>query len=479
MQRASYPHPNVQFMRGLGFGDLTAGVTGVKSGVQAGMLTSSIGAGTVSALGLGAAAGSVVPIVGTAIGVIVALVASGVFSHKMDPEVGNFNNAMALVRAQGPTAVLGIQDKYLVLAGLFDLEPGQVKGNIPIYKKYGRMGEQRFVMDMCALIQAASNQGIITANDTVQSVYDKVVAPWIAGFGFGPMQDSNTELINYLLLGLIGEYVSGQYKQRWYAVGGQFAFGALPAFTLPGGSGVTPTTSGTPVPTTAPTPVGAPAQPAPAGSTPQSAGFMPTGQTDPKYGPTYTRAGDPTLYAWYQGSPMAIGSMTAPPQAPAPTPVVAPAQLAAVAVPAGFVMVGQANNLPAYQGPDGFFYSWSGTTMSPLTGYLQSGPGQGFNVVNGQGASLGTPGQTALSPSLSTNTQAGVSPFASTAPAYVPYTPPSSPLPSVTTPIAAGIGAGLPSWLTWGAVAGVVGLMLITARPAGRQFKASRARRRQ
>jgi hypothetical protein len=467
MQRASYPHPNVQFMRGLGFGDLTAGVTGVKSGVQAGMLTSSIGAGTVSALGLGAAAGSVVPIVGTAIGVIVALVASGVFSHKMDPEVGNFNNAMALVRAQGPTAVLGIQDKYLVLAGLFDLEPKQIKGNIPIYKKYGRMGEQRFVMDMCALIQAASNQGIITANDTVQSVYDKVVAPWIAGFGFGPMQDSNTELINYLLLGLIGEYVSGQYKQRWYAVGGQFAFGALPAFTLPGSSAVAPTTSGTPVPTTAPVP---------AVGTPQSAGFVPTGQSDPKYGPTYTRAGDPTLYAWYNGSPMAIGSISAP------TPTVAPAQPAqtsAVAIPAGFVLVGSSNNLPAYQGPDGYFYSWNGTTMSPLTGTLLGSTGQVFNVQGGAPVSNTAP----VSTSLSTNTQAGVSPFASSAPTYTPYTPytaPSSPLPTVTSaPIAAGIGAGLPSWLTWGAVAGVVGLMLITARPAGGQFKASRARRRQ
>jgi hypothetical protein len=435
MQRASYqPAAGRIFLRG--FGDLTQGITGVKAGVQAGTLSTSIGTGAATLLGA-AGAGSVVPIVGTAIGVIVALVASGVFSHRMDPEVGNFNNAMALVRAQGPQAVLGIQDKYLVLAGLFDLEPHQIKGNIPIYKKYGRMGEQRFVMDMCALIQSAANQGIITANDTVQSVYDKVVAPWIAGFGFGPMQDSNTELITTLLLGLIGEYVSGQYKQRWYAVGGQFAFASLPAFALPQASAVAPTASGTPVPTTAPIPVGAPAQPV---------------------------------------------------QVLQPGPVTAPTPVgSAVPVPSGFNVSAQAypSGQPIYNGPDGLAYTWDGVRMSPFTGTILTGGGM-VSIANGipQGNSPGT----TSGGFLQSNTQAGLAPSMGVSPyaapqsgtGYIPYAPPSTPLPTPaggTSPITAGMGSGLPSWLSWGAVAGVVGLMLITARPVGGKFKVSRRRR--
>ncbi len=416
MQRATYPrmpHPlaSVQALRGFGFlGDtgLTQGITGVKAGVSAAGISTSIGAGVASAIGAGAAAGSVVPIIGTAIGAIVGLVASGVFNRKVDPEVGNFNNAMALAKAQGPAAVLNIQDKYLVLAGLFDLHPDQIKGNIPIYKKYGRMGEQKFVTDMCNLIQQAANQGIITANDTVQSVYDKVVAPWINGFGFGAMQDSNSDLITYLLLGLIGEYVSGQYKTRWYAVGGQFAFGNLAPFTLPSASAaVAPTQSGTPTPVT---------------------------------------------------------SVTAPAQ-PAVQPAVQPAQTSAVAIPSGFVLVGASNNLPAYQGPDGYFYSWSGTVMSPLTGVLQSASGTA--QVSG-GAIVPA---TQASTSLSTNTQAGVSPYASGVPdtgSYIPYSAPSVPIPAVASaPLAAGVGTGaLPSWVSWGAVAAVVGLMVMTAHPA-------------
>ncbi len=441
MQRATYPrHPSPvglgpvraiasrrSLAPGRNFGyfgagaGLTQGITGAKSGVQAGMLASSIGSGTVSALGLGAAAGSVVPIIGTAIGVIVALVASGVFSHRVDPEVGNFNNAMALARAQGAQAVLGIQDKYLVLAGLFDLEPHQIKGNIPIYQQYGRMGEFRFVNDMCNLIQHAADQGIITANDTVQSVYDKVVGPWIAGFGKGPLTDSNAEMITYLILGLIGEYVSGQYKQRWYSVGGDFQFGGLHPFTLPA-----------PVAAVAPTPSGTPTQ-------------GPTVAPPPVYVPT---------------APVQWGLPLPPLPANAPMPP----------VPAGFSLVGPdaAAGLPVYTGPDGRYYSWNAVQMTPFSGMiLIGGQMQGFSAGYPQAPQTGAL-QTGLfqppTPSMSQSGGGG----------YVPYSPPSTPLPAIA-PTAAGVtGAGLPSWLTWGAAAAVLGLMLATARPIGRKPRAGR-----
>lgn len=239
-----------RFVRG--FGSLTQVGSGIASGAKAYSAASTIGTGIASAIGAGASAGTVVPIVGTAIGVLVALVASGVFSHRVDPEVGSFNNAIALANAQGPQAVLNIQDKYLVLAGLFDLEPGQIKGNIPIYKRYGRMGEHNFVLDMCNLIQAAANSGAINDNDTVQSVYDKIVVPWMASWGLGQMQDTNAQMITYIIMGLIGEYVTGQYSQRWFAVGGDYAFGTLAPFTLPSTPSVPVTSSATPSPVTAP-----------------------------------------------------------------------------------------------------------------------------------------------------------------------------------------------------------------------------------
>lgn len=233
------------------FGSLGAGavvgqtVTGVKAGITASTVSTGVAAGVASAIGAGAAAGSVVPIIGTAIGAIVGLIASGVFSHRKAAEDANFQQAMAIAR-QNLTAVLDIQNKYLVLAGLFDLEPGQIKGNIPIYKKYGRMGEYKFVTDLCHLIYNAAQQGQITANDTPQSVFNRIVQPWINSFGFGAMQDSNTNMINMILLGMTAEYIMGQYT-NWYAIGGQYPFGSLTPFALPGA--VAPTASATPSPT--------------------------------------------------------------------------------------------------------------------------------------------------------------------------------------------------------------------------------------
>lgn len=207
-------------------------ITGLKAGTTAASITGSIGASIGSAVGAGAAAGSVVPIVGTAIGAIVGLIASGVFNKRKDPEDYNFQQAMAIARTNGPQAVLDIGNKYLVLAGLFDLTPSQIKGNIPIYKKYGRKGEYRFVVDLCGVIESAALAGQITNSDTPQTVFNRIVQPWINSFGYGAMQDSNAEMITYILLGMTAEYIAG-LQTRWYAVGGDYPFTSLQPFALP------------------------------------------------------------------------------------------------------------------------------------------------------------------------------------------------------------------------------------------------------
>lgn len=232
--------------RGLGAAPIVGQtVTGVKTGVTTASIATGVGTSIAAAVGSGAAAGSVIPIVGTAIGAIVGLIASGVFSHRKDPEDYNFQQAMAMARTNGPQSVLDIGNKYLVLAGLFDLTSSQIKGNIPIYKKYGRMGEYRFVTDMCNLIYSAAQQGKIVPTDTPQSVFNRIVQPWINSFGYGAMTDSNAEMITYILLGMTAEYIAG-LQTRWYAVGGDYPFGSLPPFSLPGA--VQPTSSATPSP---------------------------------------------------------------------------------------------------------------------------------------------------------------------------------------------------------------------------------------
>jgi hypothetical protein len=217
-------------LNGLG---ASAAVTGVKAAYTgAGVGAALTGTTVAGAIGAGAAAGSVVPVIGTAIGAVVALLASGVLSHHKAPEDANFQQAMQMADSQGPLAVLNVSNKYLVLAGLFDLLPGQIKGNIPIYKKYGRMGEQRFVTDLMTLVYQAAQSGRITANDTSQSIMARIVQPWIDSWGYGPMQDHNAQMLNMILMGMIAEYAAG-LQTSWLARGGQNPFGSLPPFGFP------------------------------------------------------------------------------------------------------------------------------------------------------------------------------------------------------------------------------------------------------
>ena len=215
--------------------------------------------GAASAIGgaaAGAAAGSVVPIIGTAIGAIAGLLASGVFNRN-DQEIGNWDQALAVYRQSGCNGVLQIANKYLILAGLFDLS--SIHTNIPIYRKYGRMGEQRFVNDLCTTIYNAAQQGRITSNDTIQSIYNNIVLPWINSFGYGAMSDPNADMITCTIMGMMAEYVAGR-QTLWLARSGDFPFGGLPQFSLPTpvAPPVVAAQTPAPAPVIAPTPAPAP-----------------------------------------------------------------------------------------------------------------------------------------------------------------------------------------------------------------------------
>jgi len=327
---------------------INQGITGVKAGTAAAGLTSSIGAGVASAVGAGAAAGSVVPIIGTAIGAIVGLLASGVLSRKKDPEAANFDQAVALYR-QNPQNVINIADKYLVLAGLFDLRADQIKGNIPIYKRYGRMGEQRFVTDMVSRIYQAGLSGQITANDTPQSVFAKVVQPWIDSFGYGPMTDSNADMITLILLGMTAEYLAGM-QTRWQAIGGDNPFTSLPKFALP-------------QPIAPPPPVPAYAAPAPVAT--------------PTCAPGYTWNGSQCVAPLPPTTPTP-GAVVAVPVTPTPTATptrnVQPVAPVPSALPSGFTPVSaDANGQTIFASPQGVLYQWNGQAFAQYTGSVGSG----------------------------------------------------------------------------------------------------------
>ncbi len=215
------------------------------------------GAGAETGASQGAAIGSSFGPIGTAIGAVAGAIGGAIAGsiNKKDPEEYNFEQAVALWQAN-PNALFNIGNKYLVLAGLFDLN--LKNPHIPIYQKYGHMGEQRFVTDMASVIYQAAMNGQITPADTANTVMSRIVQPWIDSWGFGPMQDPHTDLINKIILGMVAEYLAGE-QGNWMARSGDNPFSSIPPFPLQRVLGqsaapAAPASNITPVGSTAPTP---------------------------------------------------------------------------------------------------------------------------------------------------------------------------------------------------------------------------------
>lgn len=249
-----YWQPTSNGLRGLG---ASSSVTGAEKGATT-----------------GASVGSYVPIIGTAVGAILGAVGGAIAGsiNKTDPEQHNFDQAVAMWQVN-PNSVFSIGNKYLPLAGLFDLK--KVGGNIPIYRRYGRMGEQKFVNDLVSQVYNAAQNGRITANDTPLTIMANVVQPWIDSWGYGPMQDTHADLIQKLILGMVADYVAGN-QRSWTAVGGDFPFSNLPPFKLPAAAAPV---SPAPAPTPTINPVGSPA-PTASGPTMAAPGTVLQGDTN-------------------------------------------------------------------------------------------------------------------------------------------------------------------------------------------------------
>lgn len=414
------------------------------------------GRGAETGAAQGAAAGSIAGPIGTAIGAVVGAIGGAIAGsiNKRDPEQANFDQAVAIWQ-NNRLNVLNLANKYLPIAGLFDLN---LKGpHIPIYLRYGHMGEEKFVHDLALLVYQAAQNGQITASDTPQTVMVKVVQPWIDAWGFGPMNDPHTDLINLLIMGLIADYVAGFGPSAWRARSGDLpaSFSQIPPFSLPGGSTAAqyaPTSAvagSTLSAITMPTPAGGTVAPGSSQSAAQATPVVSVSQAGQSIAPgqslafgggtfsfgsngdgqgntnvLFNGADTPTLafaanpvnpvsrgvtlhvasngalllvqasgntFGWTSNGWQYIPSGSIPPPAAgAPAggssqnTMVQPPVTTAVAIPQGFALVGSANGLQAYSGPDGNYYSWNGTAMTPLTGMLTGTSGVLANVVNGQ-----------------------------------------------------------------------------------------------
>jgi hypothetical protein len=209
-------------------GGLGALGAGVANPVGAGS-----GTGAVEGASTGASIGSaIVPGIGTAVGAIVGAAAGAIAGafNKTDPENADFNQAVAIWN-QNPNAVYAIRNPYLALAGLFDLN---LTTNVPIYKKFGRMGEQAFTWWLVNLVYQAAQAGQIGPDDTALTIMSNIVQPQIDSWGYGPMADPHADLINKLIVTMILQYTEG-LQGNWDAVSGAYPsqFNSIPPFSLP------------------------------------------------------------------------------------------------------------------------------------------------------------------------------------------------------------------------------------------------------
>lgn len=240
----------------------------------AGLAPIGAGAGAGAAIGAsqGASIGSaIVPGIGTAIGAVIGAIGGAIAGaiNKKDPENVDFNAAVATWQ-QNPNNVYSIGNPYLALAGLFDLN---IQTNIPIYKKFGHMGEAAFVVWLCNTVYQAAQTGQIGPSDTALSVMSKVVQPQIDSWGYGPMSDPHADLITRLIQTMILQYCAGA-QTNWYAIGGDYPtqFRSLPAFAFPQAGPPLVTAGPTPSPVATPAPV-----PTTSYTTPAAASASPDG----------------------------------------------------------------------------------------------------------------------------------------------------------------------------------------------------------
>lgn len=441
------------------------------------------GAGAGAEIGAqqGASIGSqIVPGIGTAIGAVVGAIGGAIAGsiNKRDPENYNFDQAVAIWQAN-PDAVYNIGNKYLPLAGLFDLSLRNP--HIPIYQRYGRMGEAQFTKDLVNLLYQAGLNGQITANDTALTIMSRIVQPWIDSWGYGPMQDPHADLITRLIVGMILDYVTGSWKNSWYARGGDFPFNALPMFRLQPVMTAAPAIIALPAP---PVPAFAPAPPPPppapvvttplpspipatvAVSAPVTTISPPAAAVTPiiavPTAPVISQPACTSPLVW-NGTQCVQPLTTAPTLTPSGS---TPVATVAASPPTGFNVIGtDTSGNPVFSNAAGVLYQWNGTAMQVFAGQLGSGQSVAAQVqaaiqsALAQGQSTQQAAQTALAQAQSQGVQVTPALQAQVA----DQAQAAATAPTVATAGVSSSSGGLV------AILAVVGVLFATARPHKQQ----------
>ena len=199
-------------------------------------------AGAQAGATIGAEFGVVGAIPGALLGAAVGALSSAFGGGAQDPEHLGWNQYAATYQKGGAAAVTGASPatNWQMLSGVFDSRGS----SIPFFNKFGRMGENRFMLSMTGQINSALAAGTINASDSASPIYQKVVDPWINSMSPRGWKEGYTikgapekAAIQTMLTGLIGQWQSGQLtSQSKVGMEGQTISG-LQSF---GGQGVNP-----------------------------------------------------------------------------------------------------------------------------------------------------------------------------------------------------------------------------------------------
>lgn len=169
----------------------------------------------------GATVGSVVPVLGTAVGAVVGAVLGaigGAFIGSRRPESDLWDQYKKIAGT-----ARGIELDPAFRAGAFVGLMRLGKNTFPPRARggYGPKDDARFLDDMAAQIAAAVRAGKVTAADNAQSVFAKIVGPWISQWGTEPNADWR-RWENQIVTDLIDAYLYDQpivatsyTQQRW------------------------------------------------------------------------------------------------------------------------------------------------------------------------------------------------------------------------------------------------------------------------
>lgn len=189
------------------------------------------GIGTLIGAGIGAAAGALTSVFG---------------GGKADMETTEWNSLAGKFNALTPTQQSQIMfspsQAFINLAGTMDAKNNSPGHSQPIEQVFGRMGEANLVSQMTQQINRQLAAGAITNTSSVNDIYNKVVAPWLASKGASINMNERTSsgqaegpALVQSLKSLIGAYASGALTSQT-AVGaqGQTIPGLQPFGTPPG-----------------------------------------------------------------------------------------------------------------------------------------------------------------------------------------------------------------------------------------------------